>query len=137
MTTGFNADKAKEVLGSFSAQAEEMMKEDSKLEEILKGTEERLKDIPKVGESLSRLPLMLSLIRSYIAKEYTNVSPKVVVSMVSALIYLLKGRDLIPDKTPLIGYADDIAVTGLALKLVEKELDDYAAWRQQRTNPEQ
>ena len=134
MTTGFNADKAKEVLSSFSAQAEEMMKEDSKLEEILKGTEERLKDIPKVGESLSRLPLMLSLIRSYIAKEYTNVSPKVVVSMVSALIYLLKGRDLIPDKTPLIGYADDIAVTGLALKLVDKELDDYAAWREQRNN---
>ena len=136
MTNGINAEKAKEVLNGFSAQAEAMMKEDSKLEEVLKLTEERLKDIPKVGESVSRLPLMLSMIRSYIAKEYTNVSPKVIVSMVSALIYLLKGKDLIPDKTPLIGYADDIAVTGMALKLVEKELDEYAVWREQKNTQE-
>jgi uncharacterized membrane protein YkvA (DUF1232 family) len=136
MSDIIDKEKAQEVLGNFSAQAEKVLDDEGQLETILKGAEDRLKTIPNVGQSLSRLPLMLSLIRSYIAKEYTNVSPKVVISMVSALIYLLKGKDLIPDKTPLIGYLDDIAVTGIALKLVEKELDDYSAWRAQRSPDE-
>ena len=52
-----------------------------------------------------------------------------IVIMLCAIIYLLKGKDLIPDKVPVIGYADDIAVFGAALKLTEKELNDYSAWR--------
>ena len=108
------------------------MKDTAALENILQSAEQKLKDIPGVGQYAAKLPLMLSMIRSYIAKEYTEVSPKVVVSMVGALVYMLKGKDLIPDKIPVIGAVDDLAVLGLALQVNSSELETYAKWREEK-----
>ena len=129
MSNIIDLEKAKDVLGSFTAQAQEMLKDGSKVESALEALEAKMKEIPTVGESVSKLPLMISMIRGYITKEYTDVSPKVVASMLCAVLYLLKGKDLIRDNIPVVGYLDDIAVAGAAIKLSEKELDDYAQWR--------
>ena len=129
MNSPIDLEKARDLLGSFSEQAEQLIKDPSKLEELLKKLEEKMKEIPAVGGALSRLPLMISMIRANITKEYTQVSPKVIVSLVCAVIYLLKGKDLIPDKTLFVGYADDIAVMGAAFYLCEPELQAYAQWR--------
>ena len=123
-------DKAKEILGGFTAQAQDMLKDGSKVEAALQALEAKMKEIPTIGEGLSRLPLMISMIRAYITKEYTEVSPKVVASMLCAVLYLVKGRDLIRDDIPVVGLVDDIAVAGAAFMLSEKELDAYAAWRE-------
>ena len=72
---------------------------------------------------------MISMIRSYITREYTTVSPKVIITLVAAIIYLLKGKDLIPDDIPVVGYADDIAVFAAAFLIDEPELSAYAQWR--------
>ena len=125
----FNLDKAKEILANYTAQAEELLQNPAKVEELLQELENKMKEIPNVGEYVSRLPLMISMIRSYIRKEYTAVSPKVIVSLVAAVIYLLLGKDLIPDKTPIVGYADDLAVFVAAFVLAAPELDAYAQWR--------
>ncbi len=122
-------EKAKEILNGLMGQAEGLIGDPSKVENLLQKMEELMKNIPVVGTSLSRLPLMISMIRSYIRKEYTEVSPKVIALTLCAIIYLLKGKDLIPDKTPVIGYADDIAVFGAALRLTRDELNAYAEWR--------
>ena len=125
----FNLDKAKEILANYTAQAEELLQNPAKVEELLQELENKLKEIPNVGEYVSRLPLMISMIRGYIRKEYTAVSPKVIVSLVAAVIYLLLGKDLIPDKTPIVGYADDLAVFVAAFAVSAPELDAYAQWR--------
>ena len=123
-------NKIKELLDESSAKVESIMKDTAALENILQSAEAKLSQIPNVGQYAAKLPLMLSMIRSYIAKEYTEVSPKVVVSMVGALVYMLKGKDLISDKIPVIGVVDDLAVLGLALQINSKELDAYSAWRE-------
>ena len=123
-------DKAKDILGGFTAQAQDMLKDGSKVEAALEALEAKMKEIPTIGEGLSRLPLMISMIRAYITKEYTEVSPKVVASMLCAVLYLVKGRDIIRDDIPVVGLVDDIAVAGAAFMLSEKELDAYAAWRE-------
>ena len=128
-----NLEKAKELLNGFTAQAEELLQNPAKVEELLQQLEGRMKEIPAVGEYVSRLPLMISMIRGYIRKEYTEVSPKVIVTMLAAVIYLLLGKDLIPDKTPVLGYADDLAVFVAAFALVGPELDAYAHWRSENT----
>ncbi len=125
-------EKAKEILSGFANQAEELLKDPAKVEELLQQLENKMKEIPTVGEYVSRLPLMVSMIRAYIRKEYTVVSPKVIVTMVAAVIYLLLGKDLIPDKTPVVGYADDLAVFVAAFALVGPELDAYAQWREDK-----
>ena len=129
MNNPIDLEKAKEVLGGFTAQAQEMLKDGSKVEAALQSLEAKMKEIPTVGEGLSKLPLMISMIRGYITKEYTEVSPKVVASLLCAVLYLLKGKDLIKDSIPVVGYLDDIAVTAAAFKLSENELAAYEQWR--------
>ena len=125
-------NKIQELLDESAAKVEGIMKDTAALENILQSAEKKLAEIPGVGEYAAKLPLMFSMIRSYIAKEYTEVSPKVVVSMVGALVYMLKGKDLIPDKIPVIGIVDDLAVVGLALQVNSAELETYAKWREEK-----
>ena len=131
MAETISFEKAKEVVRELTGRAEEMLKDPSKVEEMLQRLEARMKAVPTLGESLSRLPLMISMIRAYVRKEYTEVPPKTIASMLGAVLYLLISKDLIPDKTPIIGLADDIAVGGVALKLNEYELNEYSKWREQ------
>ena len=86
MANPINMDKAKEALTGFQEKAEELLKDGSKVEEILKKAEEAIKDVPGVGTALAKFPLMLNMIRSYISKDYTAVSTKVVVTMLCALL---------------------------------------------------
>lgn len=128
-TCKMDLEKAKEALEAFTGQAEQLIKDPSKLEELLRQFEAKIKELPVAGDALSRVPLMISMIRSYITREYTAVSPKVIVTLVAAIIYLLKGKDLIPDDIPVVGYADDIAVFAAAFLIDEPELSAYAQWR--------
>ena len=129
MSNIIDFEKAKDILGGYTAQAQEMLKDGTKVEAALEALEAKMKEVPTIGVGLSKLPLMISMIRGYITKEYTDVSPKVIASMLCAVLYLLKGKDLIKDSIPVVGYLDDIAVAAAAIKLSEKELDAYAAWR--------
>ena len=125
-------EKAKEAIAGFAAQAEELVKNPAKLEELLRQLEEKIKEVPVAGDALSRVPLMISMIRSYITKEYTAFSPKVIVSLVAAILYLLAGKDIIPDKVPVVGYVDDLAVFAAAFLVNEPELSAYSKWREEQ-----
>ena len=125
-------EKAKEAIAGFAAQAEELVKNPAILEELLRQLEEKIKEVPVAGDALSRVPLMISMIRSYITKEYTAISPKVIVSLVAAILYLLAGKDIIPDKVPVVGYADDLAVFAAAFLVNEPELSAYSKWREEQ-----
>ena len=125
----FSMEQAQEVLNKGIEEAESVISSPSKVDEILLQLEEKLKAVPVIGSTLSDLPLMISMIKAWIKKEYTVVSPKVIACLVGAVIYLIKKKDLISDSIPIIGHADDLAVMGLALKLSEKELKAFAEWR--------
>ncbi len=129
MAVEFSAEKAKSILDSGLEKAQEMMKDTSKMDELLQNLEVKLKEIPYAGTTLARVPLTVALVKSYITKEYTEVSPKVIATLVSAFIYLVANKDLIPDRIPVAGHIDDIAVLALALKFVDPELKAYAAFR--------
>ena len=122
-------DRAKSLLENGIAEAQELIREPSKIDELLAQLEDRLRDVPAVGETLSDLPLMISMIKGYITKEYSEVSPKVIATMVAAILYMVKKKDIIPDNIPVVGIADDLAVLGLALKLSEPELEAFRAFR--------
>ena len=125
-------DRAKALLDSGIAEAQELIKEPSKVDDLLIQLEETLREVPKIGETLADLSLMVSMIKGYITREYSQVSPKVIVTMVAAILYLVRKKDIIPDKVPVVGMADDMAVLALALNLVKPELDEYKAFRDAR-----
>ena len=129
----FSMEQAQEVLNKGIEEAESVISSPSKVDEILIQLEEKLKAVPVIGSTLSDLPLMIAMIKAWVKKEYTVVSPKVIACLVGAVIYLIKKKDLISDSIPIIGHVDDLAVLGRALKLSEKELTAFAEWRDAQT----
>ena len=128
----FGMEQAQEVLDRELKEAEEVVANPSRVDEILMQLEEKLKAVPVIGSTLSDLPLMIAMVKAWITKEYTVVSPKVIACLVGAILYLIRKKDLISDSVPLVGHVDDLAVMGLALKLSRKELQDFAQWREAR-----
>ena len=119
---------AEDILRQFTSEATGFINDPSRLDQLLADAEEQLRKIPHVGETLAGLPIVISMVKSWVKREY-EVQPKVLATIVAAFLYLVKGKDLIPDKIPIVGMTDDIAVLGLALKFVEPELNAYRAWR--------
>ncbi len=129
----FGVERAQEVLDNEIAEAEEVLNNPSRMDDILLQLEEKLKTVPVIGSTLSDLPLMIAMIKAWIKKEYTVVSPKVIACLVGAVLYLIKKKDLISDGVPIVGHIDDLAVMGLALKLSEQELRAFSEWRKARS----
>ena len=90
------------------------------------------------GKGLERyakdLLLLMSLVKDYYRGNYRDIPYKTLSAGVIGLLYILNPIDIIPDFIPLIGYIDDALVITLCLKLIEKDLQKYQAWKQ---NPEQ
>ena len=118
----------KSILDKATAEAKDFVNNPSRMDALLQQLEEKLRQVPAIGETVSGLPVMIAMVKSWIKKEY-EVSPKVLAIMAGAFLYLIKKKDLIPDSIPVIGIADDVAVLGLALKLVEKDVQAYREWR--------
>lgn len=109
--------------------AEDLLNEPEKLEEFLQKLERKLKVIPKVGNTLAIVPTLISLIRRYVKKEYTDVPLGTIIAIISALIYVLSPIDFVPDAIPGAGYIDDALVITACLKLIGSDVDDYQKWR--------
>ncbi len=118
-----------QILNKATAEASDFINNPSRLDQLLVNLENTLQRVPVIGESVSELPTMIAMVKSWIKKEYA-VSGKVLATMVGAFLYVVKDKDLISDSIPLVGRADDIAVVGLALKFVKPEVDAYKAWRE-------
>ncbi|MBR1455752.1 MAG: DUF1232 domain-containing protein [Oscillospiraceae bacterium] len=122
-------EQAKKALENGIAEAQEMLKDPGKIDELLKQLEEKLKDVPVAGSVLSDVPQMVAMIKGYVTGAYTKVSVKVIATLVAAFIYVVKKQDLINDEIPVLGQLDDIAVLAAAFMLCEPELKEFAAWR--------
>ena len=128
--------KAQEKLEQGYPKAEKVLNNNKKLDKVLTRTEKKLNLLPEVGTSLAMIPSMISLVRSYTKKEYTEIPIGTIIAIVSALIYFVSPVDLIPDVIPVAGHLDDAAVVGACLALVKSDLDDYKKWRDNKKDNE-
>ena len=129
MSISIGLNQAKELLEKGVSEAQEIIRTPGRVDELLVQLEAHLKDVPVIGETLSDIPLMVSMLKAYVSGTYTKVSPKVIACLAGAILYMIKKEDLIPDNLSVIGAADDIGVLGLALKICGPELQEYAQWR--------
>jgi uncharacterized membrane protein YkvA (DUF1232 family) len=111
-------------------EAKEVLNNSDKMERFLQRLERKLKIIPLAGEKLAAVPVMASLIKSYVKKEYTDVPIGTIIAVISALTYVISPIDLIPDSIPVLGYFDDAAVVAACWKLVESDIEEYTQWRE-------
>ena len=129
-----DTDRVKSVLDESVAKAEELLKNPAKVDDLLIKLEEKLREVPAIGNTLSEVPLMIAMVKGYITGQYKAVSPKVIALLIGAFLYLVKRKDLIADNKPFVGYVDDVAVMALALKLSEPELNAFSTWRNENVD---
>lgn len=125
----FDENQAQNELKKGYKKAEILLHDENKLEIFLQKIENKLTIVPIVGNALSYIPVMISMIRNYVRKEYTEIPIRSIISMISALIYFVSPVDIIPDFLPVVGYLDDAAVVAACIKLVKSDIDDYKQWR--------
>lgn len=125
----FDENQAQNELKKGYKKAEILLHDENKLEIFLQKIENKLTIVPIVGNALSYIPVMISMIRSYVRKEYTEIPIGSIISMISALIYFVSPVDIISDFLPVVGYLDDAAVVAACIKLVKSDIDAYKQWR--------
>ena len=74
------------------------------------------------------LQTMLRLIRAHQRGEYNQVPNDALLWIVAALNYLVDPFDLIPDKTPFLGFVDDATVIEFVTDKNQQALDDFMVW---------
>ena len=134
MAQQFSAEWAKSVINDNVQKAQTFIDDPEQINGLLEQLQEKLKGLPvTVGNAFSNVPVMAQMVKCYVTREYTEVSPKVIVSLVAAFVYLVKQNDIIPDSVPIVGFADDLAVATVAMVINEPELKAFAAWQAAQT----
>lgn len=129
----FDEEKVKKQFEDGKKKAEKLLNDEDKLEKFLQKIERKLKVLPIVGGTFALVPSMISLVRSYVKKEYTEIPLGSILGILSALIYILSPIDLVPDFFPGgVGYIDDAAVLLVCLKAgAEDDIKEYQKWREE------
>ena len=63
-----NMEQARELLDKGTEEAQEIITNPSKVDEILVQLEEKLKTVPAIGSTLADLPLMIAMVKAWIKK---------------------------------------------------------------------
>ena len=110
--------------------AKAYLDDDEKMEDLFQDFEKKLALIPKIGNRASDLAVMMSMIRAYAKKQYTDVSVTTILLAIAALIYVVNPFDLIPDYMLGAGQLDDAAALLLVLQAIHMDLDKYKKWQE-------
>jgi len=130
MDKSFTDEQLKNQINNNVKKAEELISDEDQMERFLERLEHKLKKVPLVGKKLSNIPILVSLVRSYVKKECKDIPIGSVMAIVAVLIYFVSPIDLIPDSIPIVGYLDDAAVLGFVWNMVEDDVEEYKKWQE-------
>ena len=129
MAVDFTELQAKNVLEGESSKAEELLRDEDKMDKFLRKLEITLKQVPFVGNDLASVTILAELLNSYVKKEYTEIPLGSLISVIGALLYYVSLIDFIPDYILAVGYIGDLLVIKTCVKLVDSDIEDYKKWR--------
>lgn len=132
MLENIGEETIEKVLEDKKGEAEDLLNDVDKMEQFLEKLEKKLALVPMIGDKLTDVPVLISMVRSYVKKEYTEIPLGAIIGIVAALIYFVSPADLIADAIPVVGYLDDIVVLGWVLKMVHDDLDEYREWKKNK-----
>ena len=131
MNNRLNKKRALEEIQKRFKKAEDLLKDDVRMESFLEKIEKKIKWISFLAQEFKNIPTMVSMVRSYLRGNYTKIPKRTILAIVSALIYFLSPIDLVPDWIPLLGQLDDAIVIATCWNLVNKDVEDYRQWKKE------
>ena len=99
------------------------------METLFQEFEKKLKLIPKIGKRASDIAVLLSMLRAYIKKQYTDVAIGTILAAIAGLIYVVNPMDVVPEYIIGFGIVDDAAVIGIILQAMHMDLNKYKKWQ--------
>ncbi|RKQ60434.1 uncharacterized membrane protein YkvA (DUF1232 family) [Thermovibrio guaymasensis] len=106
-----------------SEDVEKVLKKREEIEEKLKG---------QLRKFIYEIKLLFELLSDFKGGKYREVPWHTIAATIAALLYVLNPLDVIPDFISVVGQIDDAFVLGLCLTLIEKDLNKYKVWREER-----
>lgn len=128
-----NKAKIKERFESSKKDAEKILKDPQKTEEMLNDAGkkiDKLGDGP-VKEAIDDLFLLIGVVKSWIKREYIEIPVGTIIAILGAIIYFVSPVDIIPDFLPGVGHIDDFFVVSLVMKQAHSDLSKYKIWKEQ------
>ena len=125
----YSERKLKKALEENKEKAKAFLNDDDKMETLFQDFEKRLKLIPKIGKRASDIAVLLSMLRAYIKKQYTDVSIATILAAVAGLIYVVNPMDIVPEYILGVGVLDDAAIVGIILQAMHMDLNKYKKWQ--------
>ncbi len=126
----------------YKNKADEYLNDKEKAEGLL--TTAREKASAKKGpltDAWDKIQLILSLFEDWLKGKYKTIPFRSIAMATVAIIYFVIPTDLIPDFILGLGYGDDIAVLAFVFKQINKDLEAYKIWKEERKvidlNPEE
>ena len=99
-----------------------------RMSRLLLALDAKLRQVPAIMKLYPELSLMVSEVKCW-GRAGFWVPQRMLLIMVGTFIYLVRKYYLMPDNIPVTGIADDVAVVGTALRIVQPELERYKKWR--------
>ena len=127
----YSERKLKKSLADNKDKAKAFLDDDAKVEGLLQDFEKKLKLIPKVGKRASDFAVLLSMLRAYIKKQYTDISKSTILLAIAGLIYVVNPMDVVPEYILGVGLLDDAAVLGIILQAMHMDLNKYKKWQKE------
>jgi uncharacterized membrane protein YkvA (DUF1232 family) len=110
--------------------AKSCIDDNDRLQTLFNEAARKAADVPRDSfkEYWPYLQTMLRLVRAHHRGEYDQVTHDSLLWIVAALNYLVDPFDLIPDKTPFLGFIDDAAVVEFVVDRTRQTLDEFMTW---------
>ena len=121
--------ESKELLFGVFGKAKDILKNSQKLKDLLENAKIRLQEVPHIGEKLSELPVIISMVYSYFKGEYKNLSKRTLIILVCAIFYFVMPLDFVSDAVPMFGLVDDAAVISFCYSMVSNDIKKYKDWQ--------
>lgn len=130
-------DKLAQAIASWKSpknrqQAKKLLSDQRKLEEFLTDIEHKLAHLPFGMGNFAAIPGLISLLSSYIHREYKDIPLNSILAAIGALIYFLTPLDIIPDFIVGIGVLDDAFVLNACLEMIGKDVKKYRQWQEEQ-----
>ena len=125
----YSERKLKKALNENKEKAKAFLDDDEKMENLFQEFEKKLRLIPKIGKRASDVAVLLSMLRAYIKKQYTEVSKTTILAAIAGLIYVVNPMDVVPEYILGVGVLDDAAVVGIILQAMHMDLNKYKKWQ--------
>lgn len=125
----YSERKLKKSLNENKEKAKAFLDDDEKMENLFQEFEKKLRLIPKIGKRASDVAVLLSMLRAYIKKQYTDISIATILAGIAGLIYVVNPMDVVPEYIIGFGIVDDAAVIGIILQAMHMDLNKYKKWQ--------